>query len=283
MKKYKRKTNKMNMKKMVNQTRKRRRIRRIMRGGMEKASQLTPKQAYDKFMKGEYLNDEEFMMAIMEKGEKDPMSKIYDMRIQLKSEIKKLESDKNKALRLLRLKKQEAMKALKDGNRAKADILITAAEKINGIVSSYEPHINMLEINLAKIESLISKSKTKQMLAKSVGEPNKFIRDTTARLGNESIAEMTTDFEKMLKDTGVQQERQLEQMKKVSSVVDPDEVAELMVQAEDEVAADLVSQFPDVPKSGPTESQGAQLKKRSRRKSKSKRKAKSKRRILMSN
>ena len=279
MKKYNRKT-----KRMVNQTRKRRRIRRTMRGGMEKASQLTPKQAYDKFMKGEYLNDEDFMKAIVEKGERDPMSKIYDMRIQLKSEIKKLESDKNKALRLLKLKKQEAMKALKDGNRAKADILITAAEKINGIVLSYEPHINTLEINLAKIESIISKSKTKQMLAKSVEEQTKFIRNTMAGLGNESIAEMTTDFEQMLKDTGVQQERQLEQMKKVSSVVDPDEVAELMVQAEDEVAADIVSQFPDVPTSGPADSQGrAQLKKRSKRKSKSKRKAKSKRRRLMAN
>lgn len=279
MKKYNR-----NTKKMVNQTRKRRRIRRTMRGGMEKASQLTPKQAYDKFMKGEYLNDEDFMKAIVEKGERDPMSKIYDMRIQLKSEIKKLESDKNKALRLLKLKKQEAMKALKDGNRAKADILITAAEKINGIVLSYEPHINTLEINLAKIESIISKSKTKQMLAKSVEEQTKFIRNTMAGLGNESIAEMTTDFEQMLKDTGVQQERQLEQMKKVSSVVDPDEVAELMVQAEDEVAADIVSQFPDVPTSGPADSQGrAQLKKRSKRKSKSKRKAKSKRRRLMAN
>lgn len=277
MKKYNRKT-----KKMVNQTRKRRRIRRTMRGGMEKASQLTPKQAYDKFMKGEYLNDEDFMKAIVEKGERDPMSKIYDMRIQLKSEIKKLESDKNKALRLLKLKKQEAMKALKDGNRAKADILITAAEKINGIVLSYEPHINTLEINLAKIESLISKSKTKRMLAQSVEDQTKFIRDTMAGLGNESIAEMTTDVEQMLKDTGVQQGKQLEQMKKVSSDVDPDKVAELMVEAEAAAVEDL--DFPDVPTTGPADSQGsAQLKKRSKRKSKSKRKAKSKRRRLMAN
>lgn len=278
MKKYNRKT-----KRMVNQTRKRRRIRRTMRGGMEKASQLTPQDAYEKYMKGEYLNDEDFMKAIMEKGEKDPMSKLIDMSFKMKANIRQLKTPMDKASKKLQLITQKAEKEIKAKNMKKAMIYIEEGEGLKKIIKSYEPYIKKLEINLAKLDILISKSRRERMLAQSVEDQTKFIRDTMAKLGKESIAEMTTDFEQMLKDTGVQQGNQLEQMK-VSSDVDPDKVAELMVQAEDEVAADIVDQFPDVPTSGPADSQGsAQLKKRSKRKSKSKRKAKSKRRRLMAN
>jgi hypothetical protein len=269
---------------MVNQTRKRRRIRRTMRGGMEKASQLTPEEAYNKYMKGEYLNDEDFMKAIMEKGEKDPMSKLIDMSFKMKANIRQLKTPMDKASKKLQLITQKAEKEIKAKNMKKAMIYIEEGEGLKKIIKSYEPYIKRLEINLAKLDILISKSRRERMLAQSVEDQTKFIRDTMAKLGNESIAEMTTDFEKMLKDTGVQQERQLEQMKKVSSDVDPDKVAELMVEAEDEAVKALEDEFPDVPTSGPADSQGrAQLKKRSKRKSKSKRKAKSKRRRLMAN